>query len=149
MLVTHGKKFQNAISNIGNYNKGQLPILKIKVCIRIVAYYNSSSWNENDKNWQCTVQNQWCPTVFQCVYSRTISSLHYCHCACLDTCNRLLLVTSLSARLEGCPLQTTLPPYVQLVAATVFCLLYNFLSIKSPLIASRFCYKLDSTAILQ
>ena len=53
----------------------QLPILKIKVCIRIVAYYNSCSWNENDKNWQCAVQNQWCPTAFQCVYSRTISSL--------------------------------------------------------------------------
>ncbi len=73
--LVQGKKFQNAISNIGNYNKGQLPILKIKVCIRIVAYYNSCSWNENDKNWQCTVQNQWCPTAFQCVYSRTISSL--------------------------------------------------------------------------
>ena len=35
--TAHGKKFQNAIFNTGNYNKGQLPVLKIKVCIRIVA----------------------------------------------------------------------------------------------------------------
>jgi len=50
LLLSHGKKFQNAISNIGNYNKGQLPILKIKVCIGIVAFYCSCSWNENNKN---------------------------------------------------------------------------------------------------
>ena len=51
----HGKKFGNAISNIENYNKGQLPVLKIKASLQNLPFYCLSArivMAETNRGWR-------------------------------------------------------------------------------------------------